>query len=707
MRSKNVIDWLCIALLTVAVFASACASASEWHDGGGKTHQVEREPSDPYVRPPAPVPVDAAEACPDWRWIGVMTAPEGAEDEPHGIAPRDPGPPSYPGRKPPGPVPEPGPCPPFPDADPLWQIRPLFADATPALAKYCLYEHPDRGEDLEAYPKPEGLAEIARDCMTVFPLAEPTLHESVATPLEQRFLRQAGRRGRDAFPVVGSPVRLAVIDTAPTNGDDPRADKSNSPHGFSLVHMADHLLCGPGSACVVHLTTQLALAYVDYNRWTNLLSIRDEVHGGYIGMQSDLAQAIRHEVVAWGGSGKLVLNHSIGWHPRGNDVLGVPAALEPPVRAIYEAIEDAVCRGALVVAAAGNTDWGPQPGQGPLLPAAWEQRAAPSVAECVAAHGGAGAVAISDGGTYRPLLHAVGGVQADGSDLLNARAGARPRLVAFGDHAVVDGVPPYQPTTIPTDQPPGTTGILTGTSVSALVGSVAAAAAWHYRQARVGEPWTIVQEIYDRSERKTLSKPAEFCLGEACTDSRRIFVCLAAKPERGARVPSCRAVEDYPTSVVDEMVIDESTLENALTGAPEPTVAGYVSTTPPAPCGARIYHYDASSGPARYACPHDQLASVTVDPWLDPLPESIPCPPCTDGSLFIEIASAFAGRELSDPTLEINDRLYSLSFPLDAKEAYRARVRDLDIQPGDEVLLSFVVDGRRSAVCPVLVVANP
>ena len=226
--------------------------------------------------------------------------------------------------------------------------------------------------------------------------------------------------------------------------------------------------------------------------------IGEDATGGRLDLWEDLALAIRREVAAWAAMDRdtrpnLILNLSVGWDAAYGD---------PPV--VRATVEDAVCRGALVVAAAGNRIAGPAFVERPIFPAAWEAVPAPSRKKCERLLGESlEEPAAGSAGAYRPLLHAVGGVQHDGRPLSNSRPGATPRLVAYGDHVPVryrDGVGRET---------------LTGTSVSTLVVTAAAAARWR-AEPRL-ESYQVMQALWNAGE--GVEQAVDFCLGGACAEA--------------------------------------------------------------------------------------------------------------------------------------------------------------------------------------------
>ena len=133
------------------------------------------------------------------------------------------------------------------------------------------------------------------------------------------FLDQAGST---RFQIDNRPrVRLAFLDTQPT-GMGVSTAPGNSHHGYTLTHIARNLVCGgsaPSNLCAAQITTRLALPITHFNAKKQKLTRTDLVRGGYIGMQGDLANAIRSKVDAWWSENKqarLVLNLSVAWDGR-------------------------------------------------------------------------------------------------------------------------------------------------------------------------------------------------------------------------------------------------------------------------------------------------------------------------------------------------------------------------------------------------------
>jgi hypothetical protein len=406
-----------------------------------------------------------------------------------------------------------------------------------------------------------------------------------------------------------------------------------------------------------------------------------------------------------------VLNLSFAWDSRFGGLEPEVSQMPLAVRAVYRALQESSCLGVLVVAAAGNRGGGPEPETGPLLPAAWEQRPAPSPAECRRLFGGSRGGGELSGGelsgdrrdAYRPLLYAAGGVRSDGSRLFNARPGSLPRLAAFADHAVVESSQPDRPTAT-----------VTGTSVSALVVSSAAAAVWYYRpELRSDE---VMDTLYQAGE--DLGAAPQFCLGgtparpcpAARWSARRVSLCQAAAAAcrdgggacpPSAEMPSCPRSEiaSSDLAAVDLEAFDRTALKLDLATLDR-------HRGPVAECGGETVWFRRGRRP-KNPCPHHQFFGPVVDAWTEPQPESNPCPNCiiqysSPGILRIEVSRFKA--TLRDATLKLGSASYALGLP-PLREGDRVQVTNVPYYDGQPLVLSFTLEGRdKSVVSPVLVV---
>jgi hypothetical protein len=517
-------------------------------------------------RPPHPH-LETAKACADWRWIGI----------------------SRPGVS----------CPDIPG----WTVQPLFGKVSPALQKaedICAAKGSERGDlrtakESEKVPGPEVIQELSRFC--VYEAAHQGLAQPKSPParsaelvrLDQDcadlaspvprdpgvesaasssydFLREAGLPAEPLTIANPYGVRLAFLDTQPTSGSLPEW-QGNSPHGYALAYIGKNLVC-EGESCAARITTRLALPILEFNAKSPRRNRRDEHMGGYLGMQSDLAEAIKTEVDAWrserrrGGSERhLVLNLSLAWDGElfgGLDEEQI-AEMQAGTQAIYRALQYAAGFDALVLAAAGNAKAEPCANFGPLLPGAWE---AGSVRE--------------ESCREQPLLYAVGGLGASGFPLANARPGGMPRRAAYAENAVV-----------PCPLASGYTTALTGSSVATAVASSIAADVWaSFPELSASD----VMNILDESGYE-LSIPADFWFGASASSAsvrpkvHKLSLCAAlALACARARSTSC------PVQLPCDRPWRTS---SALPGHSGPS-------------------------PKRESC----------QPWLSPQPESPPCPTC-------------------------------------------------------------------------------
>jgi hypothetical protein len=387
----------------LAVGLSACATFRP---------QEER----PYLTKP-----DTAKACADWRWIGVSRA--GAR------------------------------CPDISG----WTVRPLFPQVAPVrlpsgaycdqggsdaevpsleviekLNRFCVYEvaHPKKWWKDPPFPPAAstGLVRFDQDCAALSP-SGPAL---VKKPWESdpEFLEQVGKPPTPLNIQNQGGVRLAFLDTQPTSEVFPTVS-GRSPHGYILAHLARDLVCTKHDGhCAAQITTQLALPIRKFDPKSPKHNWIDRVHGGALGMQSDLAAAIYDEVASWQSKRStqrhLVLNLSLAWDGNLFDGLDQEqiSEMQAGTQAVYWALRYAAgFDDVLVFAAAGNQKRAPCENHGMLLPAAWEIQP-PQEEICPGLRQE----------TPRKIVYAVGGLQADDMPLSNARPGGMPPRAAFGEN---------------------------------------------------------------------------------------------------------------------------------------------------------------------------------------------------------------------------------------------------------------------------------
>jgi subtilase family protein len=396
---------------------------------------------------------DTSKACATWRWIGIRSTSATQ-------------------------------CPLVPG----WRVSSLFpkvsdqkryvkekqneisrAEVIQELNRFCVYEIADPAKKLGDVPFPPAvssdLVRFDQDCAAISPASGRDLSQARWTDVAEHFLSQVGSKPYAATRQLG--VRLAFLDTQPDGMGAPIVAGS-SWHGYTLAHIAQHLVCPKPGECAAEITTRLALRYVQFDAKRQALS-RIGKQGGRIGMQGDLAASIESEVVSWQHQDPekhLVLNLSVAWDPKlfgGLDEAQI-TEMRAGTQAVYRALQYAASFDVLVLAAAGNSTKCSQ--NGPLLPAAWESGASPEVTCGTAPNA--------------PLVYAVGGVQSDGLPLANGRGGGMPRRAAYADNAVVECPEPTQRRLRQWlfKDPRVPTAVLTGSSVATAVVSSIAAVVW-------------------------------------------------------------------------------------------------------------------------------------------------------------------------------------------------------------------------------------
>ena len=606
----------------------------------------------------------AAHADPEisWRWIGVKSDPDSSCSAPSNAG---------------------------------WIVEDLFPGVdSRELSRFCLYRRDTAGA-IDPHPNPP-LDSLDPDLMALSPQGSD-LAELTWTALRDNFMSQVGQTALPAGPF--HPVRLVVLDSSPTGktvpGSGPEELSANSPHGPTILNIARDLSCGAEEAsCRARLTSRLILAYECFDP-VQPRDCRNEEVGGYLGLVSELALAIVREVEAFESQSveeQLVINLSLGWDSEYGGTESRIDLMPTPVQAVHRALQYAACKGALVVASAGNRGASLGAQFGPILPAYWERFAAPTRLEC-SQNGITPSPGSASAATYRPLLFSAGGIKEDGSLLDTARVKGTPGLTAFSDHAVVE-----------LSDTGGSSGILSGTSVSAVVVSSTAAVLWSYFPGL--DAFQIMELIY--SSATPLGRDASYCLGGApCPipnrEQRRVELCqtlfASCSLFPGTCVPSaCPAKQELSLSEVDF---------GEFEGLHEVDMDTLVETLAPIPdCGGEILAYDEGDEEPTDRCPHLQYFGAAVRPWVEPQPASIPCPPCiatyaSPGTLYFEVDDSWLG-ELTSGTLKCGDSTFALGMPaLQAQD--KAIIRNVPESCLDSfpTFLSFTVDGSRATVIPL------
>lgn len=399
-----------------------------------------------------------------------------------------------------------------------WTAEPFFAlhgwTATevaellpPSLGRWCVYTREDPAAEPLPFP-------ATPDCAVVVPLGSAEVAAEALPQAHDAFMVLAEQSPPP--PPVGPTPWVAVVDTMASVAVDP-PDRAG--HGCALSALIQELACGGADAddpaCSAVVGHHLALPRtVDPSG----ALVIDPDGGGHFGTLRELGLGIVEGLLAWqyqGQGAPLILNLSVGWDGRYNDDgTGAPRAA---VRAVRDVLDYAACQGVLVVAAAGNQVGGPDPGTGPMYPAAWEDE---TTATCA-------------GGT---LLYAVGGVDPADRPLLAGRPGGLPRLVAPAWHAAAD-IARYAPTC-------GEDGVqthtLTGTSVAAALATATAASVWALRP-DLGRR-DVMALVHGSGE--PLALPADFGVG-AGDPVQRLSRCAALQvtcatiDSLGGSAPGC------------------------------------------------------------------------------------------------------------------------------------------------------------------------
>lgn len=577
---------IALSLLALA-FAGCSVESSDKVDDEGTSAGQEAALTDPG-------------ACPATRFIGPVGGSCGYHKTPRGI---------YNGTK-------------------------LAPDTTmSSIRNQCVYEwKPYVAGDL---PNATDIAVIPttfdRDCNVVGALASPVgSSPEVLGPLHDAFVRAAGNAvlPRKITGGYGAPVRVAVVDSTPTKIDPlGKALKGTFDHGFAVGRVIRELTCPPDDGtkpnCVAQVANVLALPMT-------AVDVRDTVNGGYFGSQADLAKAIVTAVDGWSnrrraiGStepSRLVINLSVGW----DSLAAYDRSSTHPGQAwgaatVLASLNHAACKGALVVAAAGNRSGSTIESAGAMYPARWEFFPAPTEIQCRELEG-TGYVpspgTFPPAGVYAPLVYAVGGVDATDRPLVLSRPTGMPRLVAVGAEAVasVDSA--------------GFTDNRTGTSMSTAVVTAAATAVWSYAPGL--SPAQVMELVRKGATDLSVGAPldvktnVDFCLkGEVCGTRKRVTVA-------GAVAALCR---DYPSIC--------ETAGSSLAKTVAPAYAGQsakfaVSWSSIDPSLASVKSATNCEGP-NCASPSASFYGSTTKPWVGPQPNSGGCDICAVnswGGLFL------------------------------------------------------------------------
>jgi len=506
-------------------------------------------------------------------------------------------------------------------SDDRWSATPLFpwAEASnETLRRFCVYEWQGPGRPTPAQ-RPRSNLEV--DCAMSAALAAPL--PDLTKAREAAFLEHV--RALDPLPApTGSrqpPVRVAVVDTARNlaAGRKGEPGAGNSSHGRAVGLVISRLTCpnGPGSrGCLTEIDNRIGLGLVREGT-----EVRRDPNGGYFGLFSEVARAIGDAVASAGADQRLILNLSFGWDGTfgGSDL----AHLGLPIEAVYQVIRYARCRGALAIAATGNSAGERPPASvGPFFPAGWQRQPAPSDVACRNDFGLPG----SRGGSG-PLVIAATGVDPSDQFLLNTPTGGISEVAAPAAQVIVSD--PAPPANAPAPVP------LTGSSMAAAVVSSAAAITWAY-QPRL-PPQQVLEKVKEAGV--DLGVRADYCAGgAACDNVRRVSLCQMVKRacDAGHCTPLLTPCADDPA--------------RSPAGS-SPTFA----TAPIDPCrGPRA---PASCSPPSTT----EYRNEPLVPLMEPQPTGPICPDCdlgtNQGLLDLRLNPALSNYLFNANTLWIDDDL--------------------------------------------------
>lgn len=442
----------------LGLFAAACAE-----DGGAVAPETETETGETAVPDPngdvgfregtAGLPGIYAEACPGWRQIAVRKPSKGAC--PESVVAQD-------GR--------------------TWAGGPVFPAWAhhSAYKSFCVYEIDGSytAANVTAFQNHTDFVRSASDCFVNGPQTD--LEDEIYPPLRDLVEDRADEIPASEIDLTGTAAgraltRVTVIDTVPNTlpPEGPRDD-----HGLvvaDLIRQFSHGCTVASPFCKVVIQNYLALPRYGLGR-----DDKDEEHGGFVGSQYDVLMGVYDTMVAWEAMPsprpKQVMNFSVGWLPFFNNAPHLTNAMSPAVEALGLAMERANCRGALMIAAAGNEHDDCE--GGPLSPGLWEKRLAPTPNRCddIDIPG----VAAAPANSYNPLIFSVGGLDYEDDAVSVSRVGGRPRLAAIADHVVFDL---------------GNHTARHGTSMAAALVSAMAANIWSYKPGLTAR--AVMQSIYD------------------------------------------------------------------------------------------------------------------------------------------------------------------------------------------------------------------
>ena len=526
-------------------------------------------------------------------------------------------------------------CPAPPDS--RWKPVNLFpASMAAELRSYCVYDwtgaSAPRTDLLPGVSTPGDWLEP--DCEILSTYGHPYAERN-AQRFENAFKEQI--EFVDIMPAApGHETKVVVIDSS-VNGTFPRGAPGRLPHGRDMATIIRGLAC-PGPGCAATVMTKLALPLVR----SGSRMVEDRVTGGYLGRPSDIAAALHaglHDALAAPGGNRIIFNMSLGWDGRwGGSTVGGLSAMPVSMQAVYSALKEAVCRGAIPIAAVGNGGGGPDASHTSVYPAAWESEPAPHPTDCAPF----GPVAASTA-PYQPLVYAAGGVDGADFHLSTGRRDARARIVAPADHSVMTDAT-YQ------------TDVYTGTSVAAAATSAIAATVWTFMP--MEDAHEVMAIVHGMGV--SLNRTPNLCLtAPHCTVKvRRISMCRAMEHvcvANGCSVPACGPPNPGRNARA-------SGLDMTYPLADYETQTGTTAADTEGACTGEVYVNDEEQ--VTNPCPGTQYYSGYTVPYSVPQPRPSVCPTCA-----MQINTVHIGID-DDVTASLTDPVLSIVRTNGSEEKY-------------------------------------
>ncbi len=486
-------------------------------------------------------------------------------------------------------------------------LAPVMGDGV-----FCLYEWTGKIIDQafsDSLKKTIPLDDLDTDPVALVPLDDG--FEDLKKGINSDFWA-ASKEGLGAVDLSGvssdtrSDVVVAVLDSSVTDfgRNDGLPGSGQLLHGRQVGLLIRALACPrndflyPTGSCRVKISDFLVLDREPDGMGGSRLNRQQ---GGFFGTPAGLARMIWWSVIYSSflyRDARTVINMSVGWET-GPDT----ARNSLPVQAVKTALSHARCKGALLIAAAGNSSGGSGRSHGPMGPALFED------------YDWEGCPLVS---ASEPMIYSVGGVDATSNPLANSRAGAQPSLAAYSYQVTIDEqyLNPGKLSDVSITHP-----ALTGSSMAAAAGSAFAAVAWSYRPGL--DATSVMQNIYESG--LDIGKVPDYCMGSFCQTSKihRISLCLMLEKLNLIEPKQCPPLPSSNPGWSDDQQASADSMANTV-------VVGTLDYSLVSQCGQDVgVYYDPQSGIASDPCPDISTPNYIVGPQLVPQPRKPVCPTCT------------------------------------------------------------------------------